>query len=294
MIVSAFVCGAPYQNHKPADNVSGCPSLDLSASFPVLVKGILEEGDKVLVEGGKRLEMASNAGNDMMSLMEMPLIAQIDHVIVFPTETSLIRIRRLAARHHSQSRKQSGALSIILGIPVSKMASNYQERLMTVSEIEVVLENYEIILTQVDKMDPLHDSSLTKQLLHTILDVHMPIIKEELEQLKKQLKGNKTCEAIHKITKMEDRYGKRSHDRSIMKPFLSPIVLLLKLAEELKAFSFAQREEWKQPDWGRLISFREYLEDLQFRSSRGRDKHYTLGCQAVYFHLFRSGHLMKP
>lgn len=149
---------------------------------------------------------------------------------------------------------------------------------MTVSEIEVVLENYEIILTQVDKMDPLHDSSITKQLLHTILDVHMPIIlKEELEQLKKQLKGNKTCEAIHKITKMEDRYGKRSHDRSIMKPFLSPIVLLLKLAEEVKAFSFAQREEWKQPDWGRLTSFREYLEGLQLRSSRGRDKHYYPG-----------------
>lgn len=65
--MSAFVCGASYQNHKPADDVSGCPSLGLSASFPVLVAGIPEEGDEVSVEGGKRLEMASNAGNDMMS-----------------------------------------------------------------------------------------------------------------------------------------------------------------------------------------------------------------------------------
>lgn len=65
--MSAFVCGASYQNHKPADEVSGCPSLGLSASFPVLVAGIPEEGDEVSVDVGKRLETASNAGNDMMS-----------------------------------------------------------------------------------------------------------------------------------------------------------------------------------------------------------------------------------
>jgi len=56
--VSASVRGAPYQNHKAADDISGSLSFGLSVSFPVLVASILEEGDEVSVEGGKRLEMA--------------------------------------------------------------------------------------------------------------------------------------------------------------------------------------------------------------------------------------------
>lgn len=160
------------------------------------------------------------------------------------------------------------------------MVKSSQDLLQIIVETEDVLENYEIILRQADRIDPLHESCNTKQLLHILLGKYLPIIKDEVKQVTERFPDDtddKTCTSICKIKEIEDKYGKRSHDQSTMKSFLSPVVLLLRLAEEAGSFSFAPRKEWQQCDWGQLGSFRKYIQDLRSRYAVGKDKHYYPG-----------------
>ena len=57
-------------------------------------------------------------------------------------------------------------------------------------------------------------------------------------------------------------------------PSTSPIVLLLKMAVQSNAISFASDEKMGHHKWGRLESFHEYLRGLNFKEIRGYKKYW--------------------
>lgn len=143
------------------------------------------------------------------------------------------------------------------------------------SEMEKILVNYQIILTQVDQMDASHDHVYTQQLLNTIFNRYMPIIQNTAAEIKERLPNSSIHQSINMIEQMEKQYRpKNTHQPSIT---FSPLVLLLKLAVKVKSISFAQKQIPNQPEWGRFVSFRSYLQGLNFRSSTRRNGEYYPG-----------------
>ena len=156
--------------------------------------------------------------------------------------------------------------------------SEYVEWTKALSEIETVLENYGIILTQTDSMSLSHDNHYRKQLFYIIFGRYLPTIKKETEKLENERSHDKIDKVKSLIEKMERQHDNKNSGLSNMSLFSSPIVLLLKLAEESNCFSFAQKEECYQRQWGRLASFRQYLDGLRFQDSNtGPDRSYYPG-----------------
>jgi hypothetical protein len=143
------------------------------------------------------------------------------------------------------------------------------------SEIEDVLENYDIILKEANKIDANHTSIYTRQLTYVIFKLYMPTLQKEVMRFAKALPNPEITGALkNQIEKLESKYGGRSSKDF---PFLSPVVLLLKLAEKSDAISFDRSKEWCQPGWGPLASFRTYLQGLKFKDCMDKDISYWPG-----------------
>lgn len=146
-------------------------------------------------------------------------------------------------------------------------------------EIEIVLGNYEIILHKAEKMDPDFSSDYAKQLLNIIFNSYMRALKQEIEALKNHIDDEITKRIMDKIIEMNDRNSKRKNVSAAQllltkPPSTSPVVLLLKMAVQSNAISFASNEKMGHHKWGRLKSFHEYLHGLKFKETRGHKKYW--------------------
>ena len=152
------------------------------------------------------------------------------------------------------------------------MALRMQQRQHSVKEIEIVLDNYTIILGKAGSLYPDYGTARARQLLYTIFKMYMPLIEAELEgfrHLHRVLLEN----VVSKIQDLKDEYGDRDAGQWTEQEFISPVVLLLKLANERGEISFEQ----EQNDWGRLGSVRQYLQSLNLKEHTGEEERYWPG-----------------
>ena len=131
------------------------------------------------------------------------------------------------------------------------MAGRMQQHQCSVKEIEIVPDNYTIILEKAGSLYPDYGTARAKQLLYTIFKMYMPLIEAELERFR-HLHRVLLENVVSKIQDLKDEHGGRDAGQWTEQEFISPIVLLLKLANERGEISFEQ----EQHDWGRLGSVR--------------------------------------
>lgn len=176
--------------------------------------------------------------------------------------------------------------------------------------LTVALKNYLTILGAVAKMDNGNESD-HKHLLHTIFEELLPPIEKELGKLDKlpivplkkedKAKEKTTEELMEELKDIREKRYKKSSEKK--RPYFSPLVLLLKLAEETgairipaserraqseDAFKTVQSKRSKKPDqlqlwqgeqrqWGLVAPYKKYLESLKFFTTRGQSQNYWAG-----------------
>ncbi|KAK3170609.1 hypothetical protein OEA41_002690 [Lepraria neglecta] len=141
------------------------------------------------------------------------------------------------------------------------MAENLQLRKNKVEEMGIVLENYTIILKKADMLYPDYGTAYAKQLLYTIFKMYMPLIEAELERFRSLLHRAIFEKVDTNIEYLKTKYGNRDAGQWTEQDFISPIVLLLKLANDKGHISFDQ----EQNDWVRekVTSFMSNSNDFK-------------------------------
>lgn len=107
-------------------------------------------------------------------------------------------------------------------------------------EINIVLDNYTTLLQNAGILDPGYDTACAKQLLYTIFMMYMPLIETEFSKCRRQLNRIAVEDVKTKIEHLKKEYGNRDAGQWKEQDFISPIVLLLKLANEKGSISFDQ------------------------------------------------------
>jgi hypothetical protein len=120
---------------------------------------------------------------------------------------------------------------------------------------------------------PDYGTAYAKQLLYTIFKMYMPLIEAELENCRRFLHRVAFKNVDTKIEDLKSKYGNRDAGQWTEQDFISPIVLLLKLANDKGDMSFDQ----EQNDWGRLWSVRKYLISLNLKEHLAEEEKYWPG-----------------
>jgi hypothetical protein len=153
------------------------------------------------------------------------------------------------------------------------MTNRFQQWKEEVVEMEIVLDNYTTILEKAVTLDPDYGTAYAKQLLYTIFEMYMPLIEAELDNCRGHLHWVTFKMVDTKIDDLKTKYGTRDAGQWTEQDFISPIVLLLKLANDEGNISFDR----EQNDWGRLWSIRQYLSLLNLKEHRAEEERYWPG-----------------
>lgn len=153
------------------------------------------------------------------------------------------------------------------------MANRSQLCKNKVKKMNIVLHNYTIILEKAFTLHPNYGTAYAKQLLYTIFEMYMPLIEDELKSCRDSLPEILFEDVNGKIGNLKIRYGNRGTGPWKEQDFISPIVLLLKLANDKGDISFDQ----EQNDWGRHCSVNKYLKSLNLKSNPAEEEKYWPG-----------------
>lgn len=130
-------------------------------------------------------------------------------------------------------------------------------------EMELVLDNYTIILEKAVMLDPSYGTAYAKQILFTVFKMYMPLIEAELDDCRRSLHPVILKSLETKIEDLKTKDGNRDAGQWTEQDFISPLILLLKLGSDRGHISFDQEQE----DWGRLWSLRQYLASLNLKNN---------------------------
>ena len=142
-----------------------------------------------------------------------------------------------------------------------------------VEEMDIVLENYTTILEKAVMLYPDYGTADAKQLHYTIFKMYMPLIEAELQKCRDGLHRVVFEDVDTKIKNLKIKYFNEDAGQWTEQDFISPIVLLLKLATDKGDISFHQ----EQNDWGRLWSIRQYLMSLNLKNHSAEKENYWPG-----------------
>ncbi len=153
------------------------------------------------------------------------------------------------------------------------MAARSEQCKNMVREMEIVLDNYTIILEKAVMLNPDCGTAYAKQILYTIFKMYMPLIEAELKNCRRFLHAVALKNLETKIEDLKTKDGNRDAGQWTEQDFISPIVLLLKLGNDRGDISFDQ----EQNDWGRLWSLPQYLASLNLKKHQAEQEEYWPG-----------------
>lgn len=154
--------------------------------------------------------------------------------------------------------------------------------------MEIVIDNYAIILKKAVMLDPENGTTYGKQILYTIFTLYIPLIEADMSNC---------CRFLHKLaltnleTKIEDIKNKgsnRNASKWTEEKYMSPLVLLLKLGNNRGVISFDQEYN----DWGRFWSLCQYFASLNLKEHQAEEERYWPGMPSCMFSivLVRTSH----
>lgn len=156
-------------------------------------------------------------------------------------------------------------------------------------EMELVLDNYTIILEKAVMLDPSYGTAYAKQILYTVFKMYMPLIEAELDNCRRSLHPVILKSLETKIEDLKTKDGNRDAGQWTEQDFISPLILLLKLGSDRGTFRLTRSRRTG-------VGFGPFVNTLHSSTSKiigWREKITGLVCLVVFFRLFRSGHLIK-
>lgn len=188
-----------------------------------------------------------------------------------------------------QIRKRPSPYHISFFNHAPTMAGRSEQCKNMVREMEIVLDNYTIILEKAVMLDPDCGTAYAKQILYTIFKMYMPLIEAEMKNCRRFLHAVALKNLETKVEDLKTKDGNRDAGQWTEQDFISPIVLLLKLGNDRGDISFDQERTTG-------VGFGPSLNTLHPSTSKSierRKKSTGLVYLVVSFRLFRSGHPIK-
>jgi hypothetical protein len=136
-------------------------------------------------------------------------------------------------------------------------------------EITMAIQNYEIIIDEVNALDSDYECQHTQDLLYAIFKCCIPNLATELESLtileRDRIHIKELIQTLDRLKKAKTTKDIPVDDNMSHE---SPIVHLLCLAVEKQVISYSREHRSEGENWGGLGAFSDYLKKLEFKKAK--------------------------